>query len=154
MSQQDGVVVDLRREELSRVAAIEALVFPEPLNREELEALWEMEGVRYLAIREGAALAAYFGFSVHGPIAHVISNATDPAFRRRGYGGRILVEAEPFARAMGARWFLGEVRASNGAQRSVLRRIGWQEIGRCPHFFGNGEDAYVVFRCLPEEAKR
>ena len=150
MRSGDGTVVPLRREELARVAEIEAQVFPEPLDLAALSALWDIPGVHYLAIREDGELAAYFGFDVHGPIAHVISNATDPRFRRRGYGARILQEAEPIARRMGARWFLGEVRASNQPQRRVLSRIGWGEIGRCPHFFGNGEDAYVVFRLFAE----
>jgi len=145
-----GLVTDLDRAELPRVAEIEAMVFPEPLDLHTLQELFRRPSVRYLAIREAGVLAAYFGFEVTGPTAHVISNATDPAFRQRGYGGRILLEAEDVARAMGAHWFLGEVRRSNDAQRSVLRRIGWREIGYAKGFFGNGEDAYVVFRCFGE----
>lgn len=154
MAREVGVLSDLRHDELDLVAQIEQSVFPEPLSRAALEELWRERAVRYLAIRERGALAAYFGFQVCGPTAHVISNATAPAFRRRGYGGRILRDAEPFARGMGARWFLGEVRRSNEAQRSVLRRIGWREIGTCPRFFGNGEDCYVVFRCFDDGDER
>ncbi len=150
MAADDGLVTDLDFAELARVAAIEASVFPEPLDLATLEKLFRDPAVRYLAIREEGRLAAYFGFQVCGPTAHVIANATDPAFRQRGYGGRILVEAEPVALGMGARWFLGEVRRSNEPQRRVLRRIGWREIGMSLGFFGNGEDAYVVFRSFRE----
>ncbi len=150
MPDERRLVEDLRFEELGRVAEIEATVFPEPLDLASLERLYRDPSVRYLAIREEGRLAAYFGFQVSGPTALVISNATDPAYRRRGYGGRILQEAEAIAEAMGARWFLGEVRVSNEPQRQVLRRIGWREIGRCQSFFGNGEDAYIVFRCFRE----
>ncbi len=150
MPEQRDLVDGLTFEELGRVAEIEASVFPEPLDLRSLEKLFRDPSVRYLAIREDGRLAAYFGFQVSGPTAHVISNATDPAYRQRGYGGRILQEAEAVAQAMGARWFLGEVRISNEPQRKVLRRIGWREIGRCEAFFGNGEDAYVVFRCFRE----
>ncbi len=150
MAGERGLIGDLAFEELGRVAEIEASVFPEPLSLGELERLYRAPFVRYLAIREEGRLAAYFGFQVFGPTAHVISNATDPAYRQRGYGGRILQEAEPVARGMGARWFQGEVRLSNESQRRVLRRIGWREIGRCAAFFGNGEDAYIVFRCFGE----
>jgi ribosomal-protein-alanine N-acetyltransferase len=147
---EGGRLADLTFSELKRVAEIESLVFPEPLDLPSLEKLFQDPAVRYLAIREEGRLAAYFGFQVCGPTAHVISNATDPACRRRGYGGRILLEAEPYALAMGARWFVGEVRISNENQRRVLRRIGWREIGYARRFFGNGEDAYVVFRCFGE----
>jgi ribosomal-protein-alanine N-acetyltransferase len=135
--------------ELAQVAAIEALVFPEPLVLPALEQLWRQPETTYVAYRSEGRVAAYFGFQVFGPTAHVISNATHPDFRRQGLGGRILREAEPIARGRGARWFLGEVRVSNTPQLRVLRRIGWLEVGTCPAFFGNGEDGIVVWRCLP-----
>lgn len=141
----------LAAEELPQVAAIEAQVFPEPLDLRSLARLYASPQVRYVVLRDEGKVAAYFGFDVHGPTAHVISNATHPDCRRRGYGGRVLHEAEPLARSLGARWFLGEVRVSNDAQRRLLAEIHWQEIGVCRRFFGNGEDAYVVFRCFPEE---
>lgn len=135
-------------DDLAQIAALEAAVFPEPLSSAELERLWSRPDVTYVVFRDGRRVAAYFGFQVSGPTAHVISNATDPAYRRRGLGTRILAEAEPLARARGARWYLGEVRVSNGPQRAILARLGWREVGVCPRFFGNGEDAVVVWRCF------
>ncbi|MCL6522908.1 MAG: GNAT family N-acetyltransferase [Firmicutes bacterium] len=139
----------LRFEELAEVAEIEARVFPEPLDLPSLARLWLTPGTVYLAIRDGERLAAYFSFQVQGPTAHVIANATRPEYQGRGLGHRILREAEPVARSRGARWFLGEVRRSNLRQLAVLRELGWVEVGRCPRFFGNGEEAVVVWRCLP-----
>jgi ribosomal-protein-alanine N-acetyltransferase len=145
-------LVPLRREELAEVAAIERQVFPEPLSLVELETLYDQPGTVYVGFHDDGRLAAYFGFQVVHATAHVISNATHPDHRRRGYGTRVLREAEPIARALGARWYLGQVRRSNAAQRRILARLGWREIGLCPRFFGNGEDAYVVFRLFDEEA--
>lgn len=139
----------LKFEELPEVAAIEERVFPEPLDLPGLARLWLDPGTVYLAIRDGHRLAAYYGFQVQGPTAHVLANATHPDYRGRGLGHRILREAEPIARSRGARWFLGEVRRSNRRQLAVLQELGWVEVGLCPRFFGNGEDAVVVWRCLP-----
>ncbi len=144
-----GPLSPLAVEDLPQVAAIEALVFPEPLSLADLRRLWDDPATSYVGHRAGDRIAAYFGFQTSGPTAHVISNATHPDFRRQGLGGRVLQEAEPLARRRGARWFLGEVRVSNTAQLRVLHRIGWVEVGGCPAFFGNGEDAIVVWRCLP-----
>jgi len=140
----------LRGEDLPQVAAIETTVFPEPLGLAELSALFVDPRTTYVVFKKDDAVAAYFGFQVEGPTAHVIANATHPDYRRLRLGWRVLAEAEPIARARGARWFLGEVRTSNTPQRTLLRRLGWQEIGLCPRFFGNGEDAYVVWRLLPD----
>jgi ribosomal-protein-alanine N-acetyltransferase len=135
---------------LPQIGAIEAAVFPEPLTLTDLLRLWLQPETLYVGYCDRGRVAAYFGFQVHGPTAHVIANATHPEYRRRGLATRLLREAEPLARARGARWFLGEVRRSNAAQRDLLRKVGWREVGLVPSFFGNGEDAYVVWRCLGE----
>jgi ribosomal-protein-alanine N-acetyltransferase len=138
---------------LPAIAAIEAAVFPEPLTLPEVLRLWLLPETVYLGFRHGGQLAAYLGFQVHGPTAHVLANATHPDYQGRGLGSRVLVEAEPFARARGARWFLGEVRRSNDRQRGILARLGWRELGVAPRFFGNGEDAVVVWRLFVDAAE-
>jgi ribosomal-protein-alanine N-acetyltransferase len=140
--------VPLGPEDLAEVAAIEALVFPEPLSLAEIVRLWARPGTRYLGVRDAQRLVAYFGFELSPPTAHVISNATHPDARRRGLGALVLGAGADVARTGGARWLLGEVRRSNTAQLSLLRRLNWQVIGVCPRFFGNGEDAYVVWHLL------
>jgi ribosomal-protein-alanine N-acetyltransferase len=147
---QDLPIVPLHAQDLPAVAALEALVFPEPLALDQLARLWAREGTVYLGIREGDTLAAYFGFTIDGPTAHVVSNATHPNFRRRGYARALLEAGRQVARSRGARWFLGEVRLSNLPQLRLLTRLGWRSVAVCPRFFGNGEDAHVVFRLLED----
>jgi hypothetical protein len=48
----------------------------------------------------------------------------------------------------GARWFTGEVRVSNLAQLKMLESLGWHQIGLCPYFFADSEDAVVVWKWL------
>lgn len=134
------------RADLPEIARIEAAVFPEPLDLADLEHLWGYPGTRYLAATAGGTVCAYFGFQVLGPVAHVISNATDPTHRRRGLASRLLREGERLAASAGARWFLGEVRESNADQLRLLRHLGYQQVARCPRFFGNGEGAVLVMR--------
>lgn len=143
------VLTPLAASHLQRVAELEQMVFPEPMTLRELRQVYERPNARFVGYLDGAEVAAYFGFEVYGPTAHVVANVTNPAYRRRGLGGRILTEAEPLARSLGARWYQGEVRLSNDAQRRVLARIGWLEVAICPDFFGNGEDAVIVMKILP-----
>lgn len=138
--------------DLPRIARIEAAVFPEPLALSQLVRLWFTPRTRYVVARHGRELAGYFGFQVSGPTAHVIANATHPAHRRHGLASILLTAGEGLARPLGARWFLGEVRRSNAAQLSVLAGIDWRPVGTCGGFFGNGEDAHVVFYCFTPAA--
>jgi ribosomal-protein-alanine N-acetyltransferase len=142
------VVEPLRWRDIPQVAAIEAEVFPEPLTLEAVRKKFVHPSVTYLAVRDGQRLAAYFGFEVFHTIAHVIANATAPAYRRQGLARFVLTAAEPLALAYGARCFLGEVRRSNTAQLQVLAGIGWAPVAEVPHYFGNGEDAIMVWRTL------
>ena len=138
----------LRLWALPQVRRLERTVFPEPLALGQLwHKFWQPE-VHYLVAWDGYRVAAYFGFEVQGAAAHVISNATDPHYRRRGLGRFLLQAAENWARVAGGRYFLGEVRRSNRAQQLLLAQIGWVTVAEVTRLFGNGEDGFVVWRGL------
>ena len=138
--------------DLPQVVALERLVFPEPIRPRALAAQYVRPRVTYLAAHraQGGRLAAYFGFEhlpeAHG--AHVLANATHPDDRRRGLARVLVAWGLELARARGARWIVGEVRVSNAAQMAFMDLMGWQSGGRMPGFFANGEDAWLVYRCL------
>ncbi len=137
-----------RPSDLPRIARLEASLFPEPLRLGALARLWLAPRTCYLVARKGRLLAAYIGFQLFGPAAHTISMAVHPDHRRRGLATVIQRTADQVAANRGARWFTGEVRVSNQAQLRLLERLGWQRIGVCPRFFGNGEAAVVVWYWL------
>ncbi len=137
-------VGQLRFRDLPQIADLEQAVFPEPMPLAELTRKYRSPGTRFLAVMDGARIIAYFGFEVFGPYAHVLANVTHPNYRRQGLAAFVLTAAVPWAREMGARAFLGEVRVSNHAQLAVLEGIGWQQIAYLLRGFGNGEDAHVV----------
>ena len=134
-----------RLSDAGAIARIEADVFPEPLSRRAVAAKMLHPGTRYVVARHPEGLAGYFGFEIHGPTAHVIANATAAAHRRKGLATVLVHAGQRIARAGGARWFLGEVRRSNGLQLEILAKLGWRHIGWSRGFFGNGEDAAVVW---------
>ncbi len=139
----------LRAADLVQVARLERQSFPEPLTLGALLRLWLRKDTCFLVARRGRQVAGYIGFHVWGPIAHTISMAVHPAHRRRGLATAIQRAADQVAARLGARWFTGEVRKSNAAQLSLLlERLGWQAIGVCRGFFGDGEDAVVVWHWL------
>lgn len=147
---QDGYRIgDAVWSELATVASIEAEVFPEPASLTLWRSRWARRNTHLLVARREGQVAAFFGFELHGPEAHVLGNATRQEDRRRGLATMLLHAGAARARAAGARWLLGEVRASNQVQRELLQGLGWHVIGRCPHFFRNGEDADVVWFLLP-----
>jgi len=140
--------------DLAQVVALERLVFAEPIRPRELVSLYRRPGVTYVgAFPDGGhRLGAYFGFeclpSGHG--THVLANATHPDDRRRGLARALVSWGLELAYARGSRWIVGEVRVSNAAQLAFMEVMGWTVADRMPRFFGNGEDAWMVYRCLDE----
>lgn len=131
-----------------QIAGLERQVFPEPLSLRQVLAALVRSDACYLVVRDGRRIVAYFGFQACGAYAHVLANVTHPDYRRKGLARFVLTAAEPLARALGCRAFLGEVRVSNAAQQKVLEEIGWKTVASLPRFFGNGEDALVVMHPL------
>ncbi len=136
--------------DLAPIARLEAMVFPEPMALAALEHLYRQPTTHVLVARRDGLLGAYFAFEVQGPTGWVLANATDPAHRRQGLATVLVRTGEAVARRAGARWMVGTVRCSNEVQMRVLATLGWRTVGLCTRFFGNGEDAWVVWRLLPE----
>ncbi len=138
----------LKLTELPQIVRLEAALFPEPLTMASLIRYWLMPITYYIVVRKNNQVVAYIGFQLFGPAAHTISMAVHPDFRRQGLAGLVQSTADRVAANRGARWFTGEVRLSNIPQLKFLEGRGWKQIGVCPRFFQNGEDAIVVWNWL------
>jgi len=146
---EGGYKIDwLKPWDLPQLSRLEAQSFPEPLNFWSLLRLWLMPITTYLVFRQKRKVVAYIGFQMYGPAAHTISMCIHPGYRRQGLGRLVQETADMVAIKSGARWFTGEVRVSNTAQLKMLEGLGWRQIGVCPEFFKNGEDAIVVWNWL------
>lgn len=142
------VVARARLTDLPQIARMEAAFFPEPLSLWGLFRLWVQPITTVVVVRRGRRVAAYIGFQKLGPAAHTISMAVHPDHRRQGLATLVQRTADAVAAARGCRWFTGEVGVSNAAQLRFLDGLGWRRIGVCPRFFGDGEDAVVVWNWL------
>ena len=77
--------------------------------------------------------------------AHVATVATDPEYRRRGVGRRLLAHALRHMMKDGARSSFLEVRASNTAAQEMYRKFGYEATGRRYHYYrDNDEDAILM----------
>ena len=76
---------------------------------------------------------------------HLLDLAVEPAFRKTGFGRRLLTHVVEHAREGGAAVVLLEVRASNRAAFALYRSVGFSETSvRRAYYSDNGEDAIVM----------
>jgi ribosomal protein S18 acetylase RimI-like enzyme len=86
--------------------------------------------------------------------ARLYSLAVDPAQRRQGLGGRLLLAAEAAARRAGALELRLEVRADNGSAIAAYEAAGYLPFGRYLAYYEDGADALRFAKPLPAPARR
>ena len=97
-----------------------------------------------LLVGADGGLAAYL-FSVWQYLdLHVLKVATVPEFRRCGLAQQLMRLAEAHAEAMGGESVTLEVRESNHAARALYQGMDYEEVGRRPRYYMDGEDALIM----------
>ncbi len=139
-------IAPMTLDDIAQVHAIERASFPVPWPsyafRQELET---NRMAHYLVARTEDAIVAYGGIWLMVDEAHVTSFAVDPAHRRTGIGGRLMLELMELAVHLGARVATLEVRLSNEAARLLYGRFGFRPVGVRPRYYSdNGEDALIM----------
>jgi ribosomal-protein-alanine N-acetyltransferase len=100
---------------------------------------------RYLVIRAGGRIVGYAGLWLMVDEAHITTFAILPEWRRRGLGGRLMLEVMRLADEMGARVATLEVRLSNVAAQRMYQRFGFRPVGIRPRYYSdNAEDALIM----------
>ena len=132
--------------DIAAVHAIESACFPTPWPPYAFRQELESNGMaHYLVERVGERIIAYAGVWLMVDEAHVTTFAVLPAYRRRGLGGRLLVELLEMCRDLGASVLTLEVRLSNAAARGLYQQFGFRPVGVRPRYYSDdGEDALIM----------
>jgi len=148
MAATDASCREAGETELPALAALHGAAFPDDP--------WNADALRLLAFAPGAiTLIAPGGFillRVAADEAEVITLAVDPAWRRRGIGGRLLAAGLGRAAQAGAGTAFLEVAIDNIAALALYREAGFAEVGRRRNYYHRPEagpvDALVLARPL------
>jgi ribosomal-protein-alanine N-acetyltransferase len=132
--------------DIPAVHRIERASFPVPWPdyafRQEIEA---NRLAHYLVVRIGEKTVGYAGIWLMVDEAHITTFAVLPAWRRKGIGGRLLLQLMRLATDQGARVATLEVRISNRAARGLYQRFGFRPVGIRPRYYSdNAEDALIM----------
>lgn len=148
-------VLRLGLADLDEIVAIENASYANPWSRESF--LSELTRLPYSRVwgsrlagadgEAGGEPGALTGFAVVWVItdeAHLANLAVAPSLRRRGHARALMHAALDDARRRAARFMLLEVRAGNAAAITLYREFGFQDYGRRPKYYEDGEDALLM----------
>jgi [ribosomal protein S18]-alanine N-acetyltransferase len=127
-------------EDIPQVAEIENLSFKHPypifVFKKYLRAV-------FLVSEEGKRITGYIIGVKMGSKCIVISLAVHPEYRRKGYGGKLV---GTLIDTMDISIMELQVRISNEGALKFYRSLGFEKKGIIPSYYGNDEDAVLMFR--------
>ena len=136
----------MRLEDVPDVHRIESASFPTPWPdyafKQEIQT---NRLAHYLVVKAGDETVGYGGMWLMVDEAHVTTFAVLPEWRRRGIGGRLMLELMHVALKLNAHIVTLEVRLSNHAARALYGKFGFRPVGIRPRYYSdNNEDALIM----------
>ncbi len=95
----------------------------------------------YVATDEAQRLVGYCVSSLHGEVAHLISIAVHPKFRRKGIATILLRETLRFLMTRNIVEFSLEVNRKNTEAISLYSKLGFERTGMLEKYYSDGSDA-------------
>jgi [ribosomal protein S18]-alanine N-acetyltransferase len=114
-----------------------AAVFAEELTRDDR---------RYLVVEDAGRVIGYGGIAMLAGDAHVMGLAVVPDRQGEGIGAALLDALLVAAADAGCADATLEVRPSNEPARRLYRAAGFEESGRRPGYYPDGEEALLLWR--------
>jgi len=140
--------VDDRAMVVDGVHALERAVEARPWSREMLAGELAHPTRAWFVAEDAGAIVAFAGSARLGGDVHVLRLTVGTAHRRLGVGRALLTDLVDLAGRDGAASVTLEVRVDNAAARALYRGEGFEERGRRPGYYPDGEDALILTRTL------
>ena len=136
--------------DIDQVLAIEQDIFPKPWNRISFENELKFKDSNNFIVKqkteEGySPVIAYISFRLVIDEMHVLKIGVTPKWQNRGIASWLLRKSMQLAAEKGAAVVYLEVRLSNTGAIAFYQKLGFNPIGKRPHYYPEtGEDALVL----------
>ncbi|MGI9597526.1 MAG: ribosomal protein S18-alanine N-acetyltransferase [Acidimicrobiales bacterium] len=141
------IIRPLTADDLAAVQRIEESASPDPWSA----ALFadELAGNRsdrhWSVATVDGAVVGFGGLMFVADEAHIMNLAVDPARHRQGIASRLVADLLLTAGDRGSVAATLEVRVSNQPALMLYRRFGFEQAGRRPRYYPDGEDAAIMW---------
>lgn len=153
-STADVTLREMASTDVEPMARLEAIVSPRPWSEELFAGELSMSGAeRHWVVAIDNSTGSLVGFggvmfvAADGEIVegHIMNVAVDPQQQGQGLGRRVLNELVDESKSRGAESLTLEVRVGNGPALALYRRAGFAPVGVRSGYYGQGEDALVMW---------
>ena len=130
------------------VYAVERACFHDPYTRGFLNDLIKTRPEQFFVAADDGEIIGYAVGSANGEEGHVVSVAVDPRHRRKQIGTALLSAVTAKLVAEGVKQIQLEVRKGNAGAIAFYERMGYRMLSEIRHYYGDGEDAWVLRRLV------
>jgi len=135
----------LTPEDLDQLEELEQKSFSLPWSRESyLYELTQNPIARYFGLFQGDRLLAFCGLWLIADEGHISNVATDPEFRRRGLGEKLMRSVAVWAMAHGAVFLTLEVRSQNDPAKKLYEKLGFTVQGCRKDYYDEPKDDALI----------
>lgn len=133
-------------DDIADIAALEALIFPDPWSEASLASALSDEKHTFLCVEQDGTVAAYLlGCGVAGE-SEILRVATHPSFRRRGLGRDLVRSFISERMNEGDSTVFLEVRASNISAIALYASCGFASFAVRRNYYRNPTEDAVMMR--------
>lgn len=135
MNNADFILRKMEEKDIRLVAQIERECFSSPWTEDGLRAETENASADFFVLEAEGTVAAYMGMHIVLDECYIANVAVKKAFRKRGFGRRLVENALTVAREKGCSFITLEVRVSNLAAISLYEGCGFERVGERRNFY-------------------
>lgn len=141
------VIAPLSADAVPGVAAIEQVCFSTPWSEQSIREELQNGQALVLTLSVCKEVVGYIGVHIVLDEAYVTNLAVLPAFRRKGYGRRLLKAAMDACKQRDCAFLSLEVRVSNEAAKALYASCGFSERGRRKAFYEKPTEDALIYTC-------
>lgn len=144
------VIQKVQAKDLPMVIEVERLSFGSPFPPSYIHTLAVLSPETFLTAKVDGRVVGYVVSTIRGRVAHVLSLAVHPRFRRRRVGETLLLKTFEAMTGKVSSIEL-EVRKSNAAAQRLYEKAGFKASSTVKAYYNDGEDAVVMKHILAEK---
>ena len=143
----ETVIRKMTDTDIEAVAEIEKSCFSSPWTREGLESELANPQAEFFVLECEGTVAAYMGMHIVLDECYIANVAVSPAFRKRGFGERLVKNALSVAEKKSCSFITLEVRVSNTPAIALYEKCGFERVGERKNFYSSPtENALIMTR--------
>ena len=146
------VIRKTREEDIEKIYQIEKVSFPYPYSPWDFRYYLEVEGDYFFVAESEGEVIGYIIATLWKDLLTIVSLAVTPERRQEGVATALLKNIEEKCRDRVQRIEL-QVRVSNRAAIALYEKMGFEKGGLIPHYYRDGEDAYLFYKKLKRGLK-